>query len=84
MAYRIDISTIAKKNLKKLPKQEVKKIIEKIKFLAVDPRPSGCKKMKNRDAYRIREGNYRVIYRIEDDRLLISVINIGHRKEIYR
>jgi mRNA interferase RelE/StbE len=51
--------------------------------LADDPRPKGCKKLKGRDGYRIRTGNYRIIYEIFDTELLIDVIAIGHRKDIY-
>ena len=51
--------------------------------LELDPRPSGCKKLKGRDAYRIRIGDYRVIYEIQDSRLMVTVITIGHRREVY-
>ncbi len=51
--------------------------------LAFDPRPSGCKKLKGRNAYRIRIGDYRAIYDIIDNKLIITVINVAHRKDVY-
>jgi mRNA interferase RelE/StbE len=51
--------------------------------LELDPRPLGCKKLKGRDAYRIRIGDYRVIYEINDGRLIVTVVTIGHRREVY-
>ena len=51
--------------------------------LEQDPRPLGCKKLKGRDAYRIRIGDYRVIYEIQDGKLIVTVITIGHRREVY-
>ncbi|GAB5465137.1 MAG: hypothetical protein Kapaf2KO_05730 [Candidatus Kapaibacteriales bacterium] len=52
--------------------------------LSTNPRPPECKKLKGRDAYRIRIGNYRVLYRIFDDELIIDIFKVGHRKEVYR
>ena len=52
--------------------------------VAGDPRPNGCKKLKGRDAYRIRSGNYRIIYDIQDNELIIDVIALGHRKDVYK
>lgn len=83
MAYNIVISSKAEKQLAKLPSQFYPKIIENILALAENPRPSGCKKLKGRSGYRIRIGDYRVIYSIEDGILLVRVIAVGDRKEIY-
>jgi mRNA interferase RelE/StbE len=54
-----------------------------LRKLSVNPRPSGCKKIKGRDAWRIRVGDYRAIYEIEDGKLIIRIISIGHRKDVY-
>ena len=62
----------------------MKPILLAISDLSSNPRPKGCKKLKNRVAYRIRVGDYRIIYEIYDDKLLIDVIHLGHRKEVYR
>ena len=82
--YNIEIKKSAAKEIGKLPKQELKRVVEKIKLLAEDPRPEGCKKLSGDEKYRLRIGNYRILYRIEDDLLIIYVVKVGHRKEIYK
>jgi len=70
--------------LARIDRENQKRIIEAIYQLAECPRPSGCKKLIGRDAWRVRVGTYRIIFEIRDDRLLILVIAIGDRKDIYR
>jgi mRNA interferase RelE/StbE len=72
------------RQLSKLPKDIQKKISHAIGTLAAEPRPAGCKKISTSDAYRIRIGDYRVIYEIDDKRLVILAIKIGHRREVYK
>jgi len=60
------------------------RIIEAIRDLSATPNPNGCKKLSGRTAWRIRIGSYRVIYEIQNEKLVILVINIGHRKDVYR
>jgi mRNA interferase RelE/StbE len=81
--YKITISKTAQKQLDKLQDNIANRLIEAIYNLAEDPRPTGCKKLKGRDGYRVREGDYRIIYNIFDNILLIDVIALGHRKDIY-
>jgi mRNA interferase RelE/StbE len=81
--YKISLTKTAQKQLDKLPNSVAMPIIEAIEKLATNPRPSGCKKLKGRDGYRIRKGDYRIIYDIYDEELVIDVIALGHRKEIY-
>jgi mRNA interferase RelE/StbE len=81
--YKIEMKKSAVKELNSLPPKDILKIITKIKSLAVNPKPSGCIKLTNREDYRIRSGNYRIIYSINNDILVIEVIKIGHRKEIF-
>lgn len=81
--YKITLSKTAQKQLDKFPDNIAFPIIQNIKKLASNPRPQGYKKLKGRDGYRIRQGNYRIIYEIHDHILLITVIAIGHRKNIY-
>ena len=81
--YKISLTKTAQKQLDKLPNNVAMPIIEAIEKLATNPRPSGCKKLKGRDGYRIRKGDYRIIYDIYDEELVIDVIALGHRKEIY-
>ena len=82
--YNIDIKKSATKEIAKLPKPHLVRIIEKIQSLATNPRPEGCKKLSADEKYRIRVGNYRILYTIEDHQLLIYVVKIGHRKDVYR
>jgi mRNA interferase RelE/StbE len=82
--YKIFIEKSAQKDLSKIPLQHQNRIITAIQLLAKNPRPAGSKKLSGRDAWRIRIGTYRVIYEILDDRLIILVVVIGHRKDIYR
>lgn len=83
MPYQINLSRTAAKQLDKLPDSIAFLLIETIQTLAENPRPSGYKKLKGRDAFRIRKGNYRIIYEIFDDVLVVEVIAVGHRKDVY-
>jgi len=83
--YEVEILPRVYKALKRLPKQDVARIVEHMRRLAQTPRPPGCKKIHGReDVYRIRVGAYRILYRIRDAEHRVTVLNIGHRKEIYR
>lgn len=73
----------ARKALVKIPKQDQKRIVESIQGLKEDQHPEGSKKLVGREAWRIRVGNYRIIYEIYDNELIIDVIDLGHRKSIY-
>jgi mRNA interferase RelE/StbE len=83
MAYQVTLRKSAVKALAKIDEPYYSKLKSAIYALGDDPRPTGCKKLKGRDSYRIRIGDYRVIYDIFDKVLLIDVIDLGHRKEIY-
>lgn len=83
MAYQIAIKKSAVKSLAKISEPYFSTIKQAIYKLAEDPRPIGYKKLKGREAFRIRVADYRIIYEIEDKILLIDVIAIGHRKDIY-
>jgi len=82
--YRVLIKPSALKELEKLPKKDLKRIAEKIRSLSFDPRPSGCEKLSALERYRIRQGNYRVVYLIEDDQMRITIYKIGHRRNVYK
>ncbi|MFH0759468.1 MAG: type II toxin-antitoxin system RelE/ParE family toxin [Bacteroidota bacterium] len=82
--YRIYIKPTAVKELKKIPKRDVSKIIDKIRSLSSNPRPPGFEKLSTDEKYRIRQGRYRIVYSVEDGKLVILVIKIGHRKDVYR
>ena len=84
MKYEIAIETSALKSLKKIPLIDRRKIIKAIENLALHPRPVGAKKLSGREGWRIRIGSYRVIYEIKDRICYILVLDIDHRKDIYR
>ena len=85
MTYRVEITKKALRGLKKLPNPLVKRLLEAANSLAKDPRPNGYKKLRGFDElYRIRVGDWRIIYIIEDDVLLVLVITIKPRGEVYR
>ncbi len=82
--YRISFSAESKKFLRKLDRRLQLRIVAKMETLETDPRPRAAKKLVGRNGWRLRVDDYRVIYTIEDDRLLIMIVRVGHRKEIYR
>ena len=85
MAYSIFLAPPAERQLKALAEPIQKRIVKRIKLLRDNPRPPGVKKMAGEDdLYRIREGDYRIIYTIRDKELIVLVVKVGDRKEIYR
>ena len=83
--YKIEVSSTAEKALKKIPKKDLIKIVEAIQILAINPFPEGCRKLAGEEGtYRIRQGNYRIIYEIEGKKLIVLILKVGHRKDIYR
>ena len=85
MRYSITFKSAAQRTLSKLPNDAAERIARAIDGLEFEPRPKGCEKLKGADnLWRIRVGDYRVVYSIEDDRLIVLVVKIGHRREIYR
>jgi mRNA interferase RelE/StbE len=83
MAYSLNFSRQALKELERIPEPFYSKIKQAIRALTVNPRPHGYIKLKNRDGYRIRVGNYRIIYDIFDTELIVDIITIGDRKDVY-
>ena len=84
MVYQILIKPAARKELAKLDDDARQRVAEAISRLAIDPRPNGARKLKGRDGYRVRVGDYRVLYTIADQVLQILVVQVGHRREVYR
>ncbi|MEH2416720.1 type II toxin-antitoxin system RelE family toxin [Nostoc sp.] len=85
MSYEVKFSKGAKKQFRKLPLDVQERIQTKINELAIEPRQNGVKKLQGDDnSYRVRVGDYRVIYELDDDVLIVTVIKIGHRSEIYK
>lgn len=84
MTYRILVRRSAQKELEALPKKIRIRVAAVIEALASDPRPQGSIKLTGDDLYRIRTGDIRVVYSIEDDRLIVIVVRVGHRGDVYR
>ena len=82
--YEIFFRESVWKELKKVPKSDLKKILSRIEQLGNDPRPMGCEKITGHELYRLRPGNYRIIYSIQDSELTVWVIKVGHRKDVNR
>jgi mRNA interferase RelE/StbE len=85
MAYSILLAPPAERQLKALTQPVQKRIVKRLKLLTQNPRPPGIKKLAGEgDLYRIREGDYRIVYTIRDKELIVLVVKIGNRKEVYR
>lgn len=82
--YDLLIRPSVSKDTKNIPSKDLKKILQKMELLRDDPRPPGSVKLSGMEYYRVRQGDYRIIYEIEDNRLIVVVIKVGHRREIYR
>ncbi|MEI8139290.1 MAG: type II toxin-antitoxin system RelE/ParE family toxin [bacterium] len=82
--YRIEFKKSVLKDFDSLPKKDLQRILVAIESLVDDPRPPQSKKLSGMDQYRLRQGNYRILYSIKDDLLIVFVVAVGHRKEIYR
>ena len=83
-SYSILIKRSAERELRDLPRPDLRKVAGKIRKLAVAPRPSGSEKLSASEQYRIRQGDYRIVYEIDDEQRLIHIVKIGHRREVYR
>lgn len=83
-AYNIFFKRSVEKDIKSIPKKDLNKILDRIKKLVEDPRPSGSEKLTGQERYRVRQGLYRIVYSIQDNELTIWVIKVGHRKDVYR
>jgi mRNA interferase RelE/StbE len=85
LAYRVEFRPAAARDLKKLDREVVRRIVARTEALGVMSRPPGAKKVEGHDRrYRLRVGEYRVVYEVEDAVLLVLVVRVGHRREIYR
>jgi mRNA interferase RelE/StbE len=72
------------KDFSAIPKNDVKRILNRIKTLEDNPRPIGCEKLTGQEKYRLRKRRYRIVYSIQEDELTVWVVKVGHRKDIYR
>jgi mRNA interferase RelE/StbE len=83
-SYELVFKKSVARDLRAFPKRDVKRIMQRIRALAYDPRPPGCEKLSGEERYRVRQGAYRIVYEIEDRRLTVVVVRIGHRRDVYR
>jgi mRNA interferase RelE/StbE len=84
-SYRIEVSATAERQIRRLPRVDQIRVVRVIQALSADPRPLGCRKLSGHDdVFRVRIGRFRVLYSIEDRRLIIIVLKVGDRKDVYR
>jgi len=84
MSYTISILRRAQKELERLPFDAYERVRDTIRALGSEPRPPGCRKLTGREGWRIRAGNYRVIYEIDDEGRNVIIQHVGHRRDVYR
>jgi len=85
MRYAVEIDTKAAREIRALPRPEQRRVIAKVEALADNPRPAGCVKLSGAPKlWRIRSGVYRIVYQIQDQRLVVTIVRVGHRREVYR
>ncbi len=82
--YKLLIKPSALKEMEEIPKQDRQRIIKRINRLADDPRCEGCEKLSDQERYRVRQGRYRILYTIDDDLVVVVVVKVGHRRDVYR
>ncbi len=84
MTYKVELETRARREYRDLPTQAREQVSDAIDDLQVDPRPSGCKKLVGGNGFRVRTGDYRILYTVDDNLHLGRIYRIGHRREVYR
>jgi mRNA interferase RelE/StbE len=83
-SYRLVIRRSAGKEIEALSQKDRRRIVARIQGLATNPRPAGCEKLSGEEKYRVRQGDYRILYEIVDSDLVVTVVKVGHRGEVYR
>ena len=83
-SYKLLIKPSAGKEIEAVPRQDRRRIVAKTTSLSGDPRPTGSEKLSGHDHYRIRQGNYRILYEIQDLALVVLIVKVGHRRDVYR
>lgn len=83
-AYSLFFKESVQKDFDGIPKKDLRRILSRIKSLASDPRPQGCEKLTGQSRYRLRQGQYRIVYAVQDEERAVTVVKVGHRKDIYR
>ncbi len=83
MTYRVDVLPAARRSLRRIDATQRRRIEGAILLLAEDPRPPASRRLRGRDGYRVRIGDYRILYLIEDEVLVVVVVTVGHRRDVY-
>lgn len=83
-SYKIVFKQSVAKDLRQIPDKDVPRILQRIDGLADDPRPAGAEKLSGEEKYRIRQGRYRILYMIDDHVITVTVVKVGHRRDVYR
>lgn len=82
--YSVLIKPSAVKELEAINKRDLRRITNRILSLSENPRPQGAEKLSDNDKYRVRQGNYRIVYSVEDNNRTVLIVKVGHRREVYR
>ena len=82
--YRVYFRESVEKDFRSIPKKDVTKILHRIESLATEPRPLGYEKLTGQERYRVRQGQYRIVYSVQDKEFTVWIVKVGHRKDIYR
>jgi mRNA interferase RelE/StbE len=82
--YELRVRPSVAKDLRGIPRADVKRILARIEALCDDPRAPGCEKLSGAELYRVRQGMYRIVHEIQDERIVVEVILVGHRGDVYR
>ncbi len=82
--YELIVRKSVSTDLRVIPKKDLQRILARIAALATDPRPPGCEKLSSLERYRLRQGRYRILYEIQEARLTVTVVKVGHRRDVYR
>jgi len=82
--YKLLIKVSAAKEIEGIPKRDRQRVINRITKLADDPRCAGCEKLSGQERYRVRQGRYRILYTINDEEVIVVVVKVAHRREVYR
>ena len=83
-SYSVVIRRSAGKDIEALPTADRRRVVTRIQALATDPRPVGCEKLSDEEKYRLRQGDYRILYEITDRELIVTVVKVGNRRDVYR
>ena len=82
--YELRFKPSVAKDLRDIPRADVRRILARIETLCDDPRPSGSEKLSAQERYRLRQGNYRILYTVADAEVVVEIVKVGHRREVYR